>query len=258
MIIVRRNGLVSVSGNSEHSSITSWGKEGEVGAYRNMLNQFAKPGALVACVSDSYDLFNAIDNLWGKALKQEVINSGATIVIRPDSGRPEVVVLLALQKLEAAFGSVTNSKGYKVLNHVRVIQGDGINPDMIETILKTITDAGYSATNVAFGMGGALLQQVNRDTQKFAYKCSSVTVNGEERDVFKDPITDPGKKSKAGRLDLLKHSGLYETVKQPAPAGQHSQLITVFENGEILKTYTLAEIQERSRYHEAKVLAKVG
>jgi nicotinamide phosphoribosyltransferase len=54
---------------AEHSSICAWGKENEVEAYRNMLRQFAKPGALVACVSDSYDLWNAITNLWGQAIK---------------------------------------------------------------------------------------------------------------------------------------------------------------------------------------------
>ena len=42
---------------AEHSTITSWGRENEVEAYRNMLKQFAKPGALVAVVSDSYDIF---------------------------------------------------------------------------------------------------------------------------------------------------------------------------------------------------------
>lgn len=67
---------------SEHSSITSWGKENEVDAYRNMITQFGKPGAIYACVSDSYDIYNAISNIWGTLLKQEVIDSNATLVIR--------------------------------------------------------------------------------------------------------------------------------------------------------------------------------
>lgn len=101
-----------------------------------------------------------------------------------------------LELLDSRFGHTVNSKGYKVLNNVRVIQGDGINIDSIGSILWVARDAGYSASNIAFGMGGALLQQHNRDTQKFAMKCSSVTVNGEEVDVFKDPVDDKGKQSK--------------------------------------------------------------
>jgi nicotinamide phosphoribosyltransferase len=232
---------------AEHSSITSWGKENEANAYRNMLNQFAKPGSLVAVVSDSYDLWNAITNLWGGELKEEVVNSGATVIIRPDSGHPATVVLECLKLLDEKFGHTINTKGYKVLNNVRVIQGDGINEESIREILGNADDAGYSATNIAFGMGGALLQQVNRDTQKFAYKCSLATVDGKEIDVFKDPVTDPGKRSKKGRLDLWKDSNdNYWTVNSKEIDNSVSQMVTVFENGELLVEYTLDEIRERA------------
>jgi nicotinamide phosphoribosyltransferase len=40
---------------AEHSTITSWTKEKEVEAYRNMLTKF--PNGLMACVSDSYDIW---------------------------------------------------------------------------------------------------------------------------------------------------------------------------------------------------------
>lgn len=230
---------------AEHSTITTYGKENEVEAYRNMLTNFAKPGSLVAVVSDSYDLYNAVDNIWGKELKQEVINSGATVVIRPDSGNPSEVVLETLKLLDKNFGSMYNKKAFKVLNHVRVIQGDGINEDSIREILQVAKNAGFSASNIAFGMGGALLQQVNRDTQRFAYKCSSVTIDGKEVEVFKSPKTDPSKASKKGKLDLaFTATKGYETVPYPAPFG--SVLKTVFLNGEVKKEYTLAEIRERS------------
>jgi nicotinamide phosphoribosyltransferase len=172
---------------AEHSTITAWGREGEVQAYQNMLDRFAKPGALVAVVSDSYDLWNAVDRLWGDSLRQAVIDSGAMVVIRPDSGNPVEIVEKVLQRLDARFGSTLNGKGYKVLNHVRVIQGDGVNEDSISEILDSIERLGFSATNVAFGMGGALLQKLNRDTQQFAIKCSEVTVAGEAIAVYKDP-----------------------------------------------------------------------
>ena len=186
---------------AEHSTVTAWGREGEVDAYRNMLTQFAKPGALVAVVSDSYDIDNAVANIWGRTLRQEVIDSGATVVIRPDSGDPATVVLRIVEQLAEAFGTITNGKGYKVLNNIRVIQGDGIDgPATLDEILRNLTTNGYSADNVAFGMGGGSLQQVNRDTYKFAMKCSAIKVDGGWRDVFKCPVDAPWKASKAGRV----------------------------------------------------------
>lgn len=233
----------------EHSSVTSWGKEHEVDAYRNMVAKTAKPGGLVACVSDSYDLWNACSHLWGEQLKDEVIKSGATIVIRPDSGDPASVVLRVAQLLEEKFGVTTNTKGFKVLNNVRIIQGDGINEDSILQILDTLMINGYSATNIAFGMGGALLQQHNRDTLKFAMKCSSITVNDIRRDVFKDPITDHGKVSKAGRLDLVKWANQqYQTVTLlGGKPNEFSVMRTVYENGEILVDESFDTIRARSR-----------
>jgi nicotinamide phosphoribosyltransferase len=239
---------------AEHSSITSWGKENEVEAYRNMLRQFAKPGALVACVSDSYDLWNACTNLWGEQLRQEVIDSGAVVIIRPDSGHPPAVVRKCAHLLAEKFGYTINSKGYKVLNNVRIIQGDGINEHSIQVILNDLLDAGFSATNIAFGMGGALLQMLNRDTQKFAMKCSHIfrTINGEEVsvDVFKDPVTDPGKVSKAGRLDLIMNDkGEYQTVclKNDQGDHNHSVMSVVYENGELVNETTFDEVRARAK-----------
>ena len=243
---------------AEHSTITSWGRDNEVHAYRNMLTQFAKPGAIVAVVSDSYDIYHAIKQHWGTTLRQDVIDSGATVVIRPDSGDPVAVVHQCLELLDDAFGHVVNGKGYKVLNHVRVIQGDGINPTSIRAILERITSAGYATDNVAFGMGGALLQRLDRDTQKFALKCSAARVNGEWIDVYKDPVTDKGKQSKRGRMTLLHHReyGSFRTVPVPAqaasladveaPSGFDDAMVTVWENGRLLHDDTFADIRARA------------
>ncbi|MES2669874.1 MAG: nicotinate phosphoribosyltransferase [Pseudomonadota bacterium] len=243
---------------AEHSTITSWGRDREVDAYRNMLKQFAKPGAIVAVVSDSYDIYHAIREHWGKALKDEVIRSGATVVIRPDSGDPVSVVHQCIELVDEAFGHTVNSKGYKVLNHVRVIQGDGINPTSIRAILERVTSAGYATDNVSFGMGGALLQQLNRDTQKFALKCSAARVDGHWIDVFKDPITDKGKQSKRGRMTLLQHReyGSFRTVPVPPeaasladvekPLGFDDAMVTVWENGRLIRDWTLEEIRARA------------
>lgn len=234
---------------AEHSTITAWERAGELNAYKNMLDQFAKPGAVVAVVSDSYNLWNAIDNFWGHNLRQQIVNSGATVVIRPDSGDPVPVVLEALHRLENAFGCTINSKGYKVLNHVRVIQGDGINDKSVNDILRSITGVGYSATNVAFGMGGGLLQQLDRDTQKFAYKCSSVTTKGQTLGISKDPVTDAGKTSKSGRLDLIRWPNGTLHTQELGPHAimyQGSAMRTVYENGEILVEDTLDDVRNRA------------
>ncbi len=231
---------------AEHSTITTWQQQGEEQAYRNMLTQFGRPGALLAVVSDSYNLWHAIDHLWGDRLRQAVIDSGATVIIRPDSGNPVEVVGKVLQRLAAHFGYEVNRKGYRVLNHVRVIQGDGVNETSIQAILDDMEQSGFSATNIAFGMGGALLQQVNRDTQKFAMKCSEVTVNHQAIAIHKDPVTDPGKRSKAGRLALIQDQGVYQTVPDSPEGVSHNQLNTVFENGRLLREDTLTDIRRRA------------
>jgi nicotinamide phosphoribosyltransferase len=238
---------------AEHSTITAWGRDGELEAYRNMLRQFGKPGALLAVVSDSYDLDAAVARLWGGALRDEVIASGATVVIRPDSGDPTSVVLRTVRALDASFGSDVNAKGFKVLRHVRVIQGDGITRQSIASILGALESAGYSADNVAFGQGGALLQQVNRDTLGFAMKASAAQVGGVWRDVFKCPVTDPAKRSKAGRLTLLRRGEAFATVRLDSPGYHESRaegavevMRTVFENGRLLVDDSFAAIRARA------------
>lgn len=231
----------------EHSTVTSWGREREVDSYRNMIKQNAKPGGIFACVSDSYDIFAACEK-WGTELKQDVLDSGATLVVRPDSGDPADVVTKCLRILDKYFGHTVNDKGYKVLNNVRVLQGDGINHQTIRSILYTATLAGYSADNVAFGQGGALLQIVNRDDQKFAMKCSAAVVNGEWVDVFKDPITDKGKRSKKGRLTLKWQMGKYLTVREDQAdmfMGK-DMLEVVYENGVLIRDMTFDEVRANS------------
>lgn len=231
---------------AEHSTITSWLRPGEVDAYRNMLRKFARPGSLVAIVSDSYDLFNAVEQIWGTELRQHVIDSGATVVIRPDSGDPRTVPVECVKILAERFGYTVNAKGYKVLKHVKVIQGDGINIDSLRAICENLMNAGFSIENCAFGMGGGLLQQVDRDTLKWAMKCSALCANGEWREVFKDPITDQGKQSKRGRLALVRdEDGGWATV--PYEGNQwRDELVQVYRDGEILKEWSFDEVRAQA------------
>lgn len=232
---------------AEHSTITSWGKEHEVDAYENMLTAF--PNAMIAVVSDSYDIFTACRELWGKKLRDKVLNRSGVLVVRPDSGHPPVVVLQVLEVLGEAFGYTINEKGYKVLHpKVRVIQGDGIDFEMLGLILESMKDNGWSVDNLAFGSGGGILQMVNRDTQKFAFKCCAVLVANIWRDVLKDPITDPGKRSKAGRMALVLQDGKWKTMREEEALAQglENELLPVFENGKVLIDQNFADIRARA------------
>lgn len=247
---------------AEHSTITSWGKDHEVDAYRNMLNRFGKPGKIFACVSDSYDIYNACENLWGTELHDEVVNCGAITVVRPDSGSPPRTVVECLRILDEKFGSIINNKGYKVLNNVRVIQGDGINLQTIKDICLWVEQARYSLDNVNFGMGGALLQHLNRDTLRFAMKCSAILRNGKWIDVYKDPVTDPGKRSKSGRLSLYSYRNghgaalNYTTLSttdfmnvsdiKPALFEIKEVLQPVYVNGKLMNETTFEEVRKRA------------
>ncbi len=229
---------------SEHSTMTSWTKKGEMDAYENMIKQFGGDGKLFAVVSDSYDIYNAVSNIWGKDLKEKVKESGATLVIRPDSGDPKIMVLEVMKRVYESFGGRRNTKGYIVLDDsVRVIQGDGVDAKAIEEILQALKEEGFSAENIAFGMGGALLQQPNRDTFSFAMKASALRVDGVWRDVFKDPISDSKKSSKKGRLAL---SDDFECVRFEDIGSRKNLLEVVYKDGKLLKEYSFDEIRRKA------------
>lgn len=221
---------------TEHSSITSWGKENEKDAYSNFVRK-NRNYHHYACVSDSYNLSNALD-IWG-SLKDEI--GPGKLVVRPDSGEPTDSVLLCLEKLDKYFGSTVNSKGYKVLNKVEVIQGDGIDNQIIQEILTNMMTKGWSASNVNFGMGGGLLQKVDRDTFSFSYKCSSVVIDGVRKDVFKEA---PGKMSKRGELSLVREHGDFLTKSNEKRVDDI--LKTVFLDGHIIKECNLEEVRKRA------------
>jgi len=229
---------------SEHSTITSWGRENEFAAYENMVDQYSD-SAIFACVSDSYNIFEAI-KMWGK-LKDKIVANGNVLVVRPDSGDPVEMSLACVQKIDEEFGSSVNAKGFKLLNNARVIYGDGISsPEVIGNILNNLKNAGYSADNMAFGMGGGLLQKLDRDTMQFAMKCCAMIADGKYIPVYKEPLGMSSKNSKRGFLDLVKVDGQYSTVSSESNTPHpESELVTVFENGKLLVEYNLDEIRER-------------
>jgi len=228
---------------SEHSTITSWGKDQECLAMKNMLDKY--PTGLVACVSDSFDVFKACAEYWGSELKEQILSRDGCLVVRPDSGDPSTTALKVLEILGDTLGCSVNGKGFKVLDpHVRVIWGDGIDYSTLIEILSTLKTAGWSADNIAFGSGGGLLQKLNRDTQKCAFKCSYARVGGTDRDVFKDPVTDKGKVSKKGKLALVPSSaGTFTTV--PAPHAD-DVLVDVFLDGALLLEHSFDDVRARA------------
>ena len=233
---------------SEHSTITSWGEENEKAAMKNMLEQY--PTGTIACVSDSYDIMRAVKDIWGGELRENVLNRDGRLVIRPDSGDPVVSTLKVVQGLWEAFGGEVNSKGYRVLHpNIRMIQGDGIDRKTISLILQNFVEHRFSSENIAFGSGGGLLQKFNRDTCKFAFKCSSITVNGAEQDVRKYPMEfdhkgeyKPSfKVSKGGKLGLVQDgNGGYRTVHEGA---EGDLLREVFLNGEVLVEQSFSDVR---------------
>ena len=226
---------------SEHSTITSWGKDFEIDAFRNMIEQFGGEGSIYACVSDSYDIWAALRK-W-KELEPVILEKGGTLVVRPDSGDPVKTPVQVVKELMKMFGFTRNEKGYKVLpDHIRVIQGDGIEYDTIRQIAEALDVAEISIDNIAFGMGGALLQKADRDTYKFAMKMCAITVDGEERDVFKDPVTDPGKRSKKGYLTLNEDM---ETVRIADLGDKKDAMQTVWEDSEFVNEVTFDEVRAR-------------
>lgn len=236
---------------TEHSIMTLLGPKREREVFEHVLNAY--PEGILSVVSDSYNIFNAVSELWGTEFKDKILARNGRLVIRPDSGDPVKTLLKVFEILFDKFGDTTNSKGYKVLpNQVRVIQGDGVDHESIKEIYEAIVKKGIAAENLVLGMGGALLQKVNRDTQKFALKCSYAEVGPEKVEVKKSPteMNEKGelvpsfKVSKAGRLKLIKDGTQYKTVNESA-AGEDI-LQTVFENGELKKSYTFEEIRERA------------
>lgn len=233
---------------AEHSTMTAWGEEREAEAYGNMIESFGGEGKIVAVVSDSYDLYRAVSEIWGKELRSKVEQMGGTLVVRPDSGDPQVVPVDTVDMLGSIFGHSVNNKGYKVLNPaVRVIQGDGVTPQTIRIILDRLMERGWSAENIAFGMGAGLLQKVNRDTLRFAMKANArQDISGKWTGIHKDPKTDPGKASKPFRQAVIRADGEYAAVPLKDLGDRENLMQPVWEDGQLLKDWTFAEIREKA------------
>jgi nicotinamide phosphoribosyltransferase len=230
---------------AEHSTITSWGRAREADAYANMLDAF---DGVVAVVSDSYDLDAALTGIWGGTLREKVLARNGTLVVRPDSGNPVETPVRTIKVLWEAFGGTVNAKGYSVLDpHVRVIQGDGMTPATIASLIDRLIEEGFAIDNIAFGMGGGLLQQVNRDTLRFAMKANAMRDDqGVWHDVAKAPATDPTKASKAGRQAVVVREGQLAAIRVEDAGREENLLVPVWRDGIMLVRHSFNELRARA------------
>jgi len=224
---------------TEHSVMTHFKNE-EI-AFDHVTKLYTSDSSKVepifATVMDSYDYEEALRK-YVPMFAKRVVDANGVWILRPDSGDVVVTVIQALEYAEKALLSLNieglvykNSKGKKVLKNINVIQGDGINMDSIIQILKAVVEAGYSPENVAFGMGGGLLQKVNRDTMSFATKLSeAVFDDGTVRPVMKAPKTDGLKVSLPGKMKICMNSLGYPEARTLDEPGDNLFEV-VYESG---------------------------
>lgn len=238
---------------SEHSIMTFNGPDGEEEVFESLLDKY--PAGILSVVSDSYNIYEFTSTTAAK-FKDKILARDGKTVFRPDSGDPVDVTIAVLDNLWEVFGGTTNEKGYKVLNEkVGTLWGDGIDIDGIAGILEAMTLAGYSAENIVFGMGSAMVQRINRDTEACAFKACAKqrVVEGWTDgwvDVFKDPIgasdnSDFTKKSKRGVLALIRTEDGFETIRQDEIENRQDELRCVFLNGQLFNKQSFKEIRAR-------------
>lgn len=238
---------------TEHSIMCAYGQNNELDSFERILAA-APAGGILSVVSDTWNIYEAVEK-W-ITLKDKVAEKGITLVIRPDSGDIDHVLRKLLPRIREGFGAVENSRGFDVLNNVKVLWGDGMDEHTIYTPFDVAYSCGIAADSVMAGSGGGLMQaDIDRDTCKFAFKASNITIAGKDIPIAKDPITDPGKMSKKGRMvlstfvDVDTNKWTYGTVTSSDRFYDQVQEVDILEpvyrNGELLKEDTMDEIRKR-------------
>ena len=252
---------------TEHSVMCMGTQESEIETFRRLITDLY-PSGIVSIVSDTWDFWKVITEYLPELKDEIMARNGSPIankvVIRPDSGDPVDIICGtckgtlpdhlgtpeekgAVECLWDTFGGTINEKGYKVLDsHIGLIYGDSITPQRAKAILAGLEAKGFASSNVVFGIGSYTYQHVTRDTYGFAVKATYGVVNGEGREIFKDPATDNGlKKSARGLLKVI-NGKLYDQVEPTAweDCGI-CELKTVFLDGHMFNQTTLTEIRER-------------
>jgi nicotinamide phosphoribosyltransferase len=264
-------GFVGGSVNAtEHSVMCAGTKDDEIGTFRNLMETY--PTGILSIVSDTWDLWKVCTE-HVSTLKEEILARDGKVVIRPDSGNPVDIICGSvnpsyrtgiagknrtnwspeekgvIELLWDVFGGTVNEQGYKVLDpHIGAIYGDSITIDRANEICKRLEAKGFASTNVVLGIGSFTYQYNTRDTFGFAMKATYVEVDGEGREIFKDPITDDGtKKSATGLLHVTKLMNNYlliEILSWPEEDG--CELMQLYKDGKFYMNTTLTQIKEKS------------
>jgi nicotinamide phosphoribosyltransferase len=263
------NALGTVVGSvnaTEHSVMCAGSKEDEIGTFRNLMETY--PTGILSIVSDTWDLWKVCTEHI-VTLKEEILARDGKLVIRPDSGDPVEIICGkrwndeqnpydenvdaaekgVIELLWDVFGGTINEQGYKVLDpHIGAIYGDSITIDRAKQIFERLEAKGFASTNIVLGVGSFTYQYNTRDTFGFAMKATYVEVNGEGREIFKDPITDDGtKKSATGLLSIYKNpiDQEYKLVDKCNWATEEAgELKCIYLNGQFYNETTLEKIRE--------------
>lgn len=235
----------SASGvHMEHASISSWGPDAEEDQMRYMLDQGFP---VVSLLTDTFDHEKFIKKIIGGTLKEKVQSYPGLVALRVDSGDTVQITSDTIEWLMDAFGYDINAKGFRVLPaNIRLVQGDGLTLNTLPDVYREMERRGLSAENALCGMGGGLLQQVNRDTSNFGYKANAICVNGEWKDIAKRPTGTTMKHSKAGRLALEQDGNDFRTVLKSRANPADNVLRPVFRNGRILESISFDEVRANS------------
>ena len=269
---------------TEHSVMCAGGKEDEIDTFRRLLETY--PTGILSVVSDTWDLWKVCTE-HVVTLKEEILAREGKLVIRPDSGDPVDILCGTsftnsgqyvgkgtehyiestdntpeakgvIELLWDVFGGTVNEKGYKVLDpHIGAIYGDSITIDRANEICKRLEQKGFASTNVVLGIGSFTYQYNTRDTFGFAMKATYVEVNGEGREIFKDPITDDGTKKSATGLLCVEELpdgkiGLYDKVSWNTE--NTGLLQTIYKDGKFENEITLEEIRKELNENLCKIL----
>lgn len=244
---------------TEHSVMCCGGLEDEIGTFRRLINK-VYPKGIVSIVSDTWDFWKVLTEST-IVLKDEIMAREGKVVFRPDSGDPVKIIVGdpeapegtpefkgAVQCLWEVLGGTETSTGHRLLDsHVGLIYGDSISLDRAQRILEGLRQKGFSSGNIVFGIGSYTYQFVTRDTLGTAIKATWAVVNGQERELSKDPKTDDGvKKSAKGLIRIEFEDGRFVMHDGQTSEGETQGLLeTVFLDGKMLRLETLAEVRER-------------
>jgi len=247
---------------TEHSVMSLGQKNGERNTIKRLITQ-TYPKGIVSIVSDTWDFWHALTVTY-PSLKAEIMAREGKVVVRPDSSKKTPVEVIcgdpeaeegsperlgAIQILWDNFGGTVNAQGYKVLDpHIGLIYGDSITMEYADEICRRLEAMGFASTNVVLGIGSFTYQYVTRDTYGMAIKATFGVVNGESRNIYKQPKTDSGMKNSAKGLVAVYHDQEHGvTMKEEATWEEvrNCAFEPVFVDGRLLRNHTLSEIRER-------------